>query len=129
MVRQQARIRIQQIESAENRKVGRREEREVRERIAEELTPRAFVRARYQRALLDLEQNWVWVESGSATKAENLLSMLRDTLGNLPARLLDTQTSPQTTMTLWLQDGADAPFALDADCEARFPGEGGRLPE
>ena len=127
VIRQQAEVRIQEVEASENRKVGRREEREIRERIAEELTPRAFVRARYQRALLDLEQNWIWVESGSAAKAENLLSMLRETLGSLPTRLLDTQTSPQTAMTLWLQDGAPAPFALDADCELRFPGEGGAV--
>lgn len=127
VVRQQAEARILQVEAAENRKVGRREAREIRERIAEELTPRAFVRARYQRALLDLEQNWVWVESGSAAKAENLLSMLRETLGSLPTRLLDTQTSPQTAMTFWLQEGTPAPFALDADCELRFPGEGGAV--
>lgn len=127
VIRQQAEVRIQQVEATENRKVGRREAREIRERIAEELTPRAFVRARYQRALLDLEQNWVWVESGSAAKAENLLSMLRETLGSLPTRLLDTQTSPQTAMTLWLQEGAPVPLALDADCELRFPGEGGAI--
>ncbi|SFN12093.1 recombination associated protein RdgC [Formivibrio citricus] len=127
VIRQQAEARILQIEAAENRKVGRREAREIRERIAEELTPRAFVRARHQRALLDLEQNWVWVESGSATKAENLLSLLRDTLGSLPTRLLDTQTSPQAAMTLWLQEGAPSPFSLDADCELRFPGEGGAV--
>lgn len=127
VVRQQAEQRIEQIECSENRKVGRREAKEIRERVAEELTPRAFVRARYQRALLDLENDWVWVESGSASKAENLLAVLRETLGSLPTRLLDTQTSPQTAMTLWLEEGAPAPFALDADCELRFPGEGGAV--
>lgn len=127
VVRQQADERIRKIEAEEGRKVGRRELREIRDRIAEELTPRAFVKSSHQRALLDLEHGWVWVEGGSGSKAENLLSLLRETLGNLPTRLVDTQTSPQAAMTLWLQEGAPSPFTLDADCELRFPGEGGAV--
>lgn len=127
VVRQQADERIQKIEAEEGRKVGRRETREIRERVAEELTPRAFVKSHAQRALIDLECGWVWVEGSSASKAENLLSLLREALGSLPTRLVDTQTSPQSAMTLWLEEGTPASFELDADCELRFPGDGGAV--
>lgn len=127
VVKQQADERIQKIESEENRRVGRREIREIRERIAEELIPRAFAKSRVQRALIDLQNGWVWVEGGSASKTENLLSVLREALGSLPTHLIDTQTSPQTAMTVWLQEGAPEPFSLDADCELRFPGDDGAV--
>ncbi|MBS1154811.1 MAG: recombination-associated protein RdgC [Proteobacteria bacterium] len=127
VVNQQADNRIQKIEADENRRVGRREIREIREHIAEELIPRAFAKSRSQRALIDLENGWIWVEGGSASKTENLLSVLREALGSLPTQLIDTQTSPQTAMTLWLQEGAAEPFTLDADCELRFPGDDGAV--
>lgn len=127
VIRQQADERISLIEAEEGRKVGRRETREIRERIAEELIPRAFVKSSTQRALIDLAQGWVWIEGSSATKAENLLSLLREVLGSLPARRVDTQTSPQTAMTDWLNEGAPESFELDTDCELRFPGEGGAI--
>lgn len=127
VVREQADERIKKIEAEENRRVGRREVKEIRERVAEELIPRAFVKSRIQRAVIDLEQGWLWVEGSSAGKAELLLSHLRDTVGTLPTRLIDTQTSPQMAMTVWLQEGAPEPFSLDTDCELRFPGDGGAV--
>lgn len=127
VIRQEADTRVKQIESEEKRKVGRREERELRERIAEELLPRALPRTRYQRAIIDLRDGFVFVEASSSSKAENLLSVLRETMGSLPTRLLNTKTSPQTAMTLWLEHGAPEGFALDCDCELRFPGEGGAV--
>lgn len=127
VVRQQADERIARIEAEEGRKVGKRETREIRENITQELLPRAFVKNSRQRALIDLENNWVWVEAGSASKAENLLSVLRETIGSLPTRLPDTQTTPQTAMTHWLESEPPAEFALDTDCELRFPGDGGAV--
>lgn len=127
VVRQQAEERIAQIEAEENRKMGRREAKELKEQITMELLPRAFIKSRRQRAVIDLEQNLVLVESGSAAKAENLLSVLREAIGNLPTRLIQTQMTPQTAMTVWLESGAPTPFALDADCELKFPGDGGAV--
>ncbi len=127
VVKQQAEERIAQIEAEENRKIGRREAKEMREQITMELLPRAFVKTGRQRALIDLQQNLIIVESGSAAKAENLLSILRETIGSLPSRLIQTQVTPQTAMTNWLESGAPAPFALDADCELKFPGDGGAV--
>lgn len=127
VVKQEAEERIAQIEAQENRKVGRREAKEMREQITMELLPRAFVKSRRQRAIIDLVQNVVIVESGSAAKAENLLSVLREAIGSLPSRLIQTQVTPQTAMTNWLESGAPSPFGLDADCELRFPGDGGAV--
>lgn len=127
VIRQEADKRVKQIEAEESRKVGRREMREIRERVAEELTPRALVRSRFQRAIIDLHDGFVHVEAGSSSKAENLLAVLRETLGSLPTRLIDTKTSPQAAMTAWLGDEAPDDFSLDSDAELKFPGAGGAV--
>jgi recombination associated protein RdgC len=119
--------RVQQIEAAESRKVGRKEQREMKDRIVEELTPRAFTRSRIQRALLDLETGLVLVDAASAAKAEFLLSTLRETLGSLPTRLIDTETSPCAAMTEWLNTETPDAFALGQDAELKTPGDEGSI--
>ncbi|UXY13890.1 recombination-associated protein RdgC [Chitiniphilus purpureus] len=127
VVRQLADERVAEIEAEENRKVGRKETKEIRERITQELLPKAFVRSRVQRALIDLQAGLVLVDSGAAARAELLLSALREALGSLPTRLLDTQTTPQTAMTLWLESADAGAFDLGQDAELRAPGDGGAV--
>ncbi|WP_157669574.1 recombination-associated protein RdgC [Chitinibacter sp. GC72] len=119
--------RVQQIEAAESRKVGRKEQRELKDRIIEELTPRAFTRSRVQRALLDLENYLVIVDAASAAKAEYLLSTLRETLGSLPTRLIDTEISPAAAMTDWLTTETPDALSLGQDAELKTPGDEGSI--
>ena len=127
VIKQVTESRVSEIEARENRKVGKREIKELRERIVDELLPRAFTRARTQRAIIDLQQGLVLVESASASKAEQLLSLLRESLGSLPTRLLQTQTTPQTAMTLWLESADAGVFDLGQDVELKYPGDDGAI--
>ncbi|GHD63600.1 recombination-associated protein RdgC [Jeongeupia chitinilytica] len=127
VVKEETEERIARIEAEENRKVGRKEAKELRERVAEELLPKAFSRSRSQRALIDLRLGLVLVESASATKAEQLLSTLRETLGSLPTRLVNTQVTPETAMTLWLESADADEFDLGQDTELRAPGDDGAI--
>ncbi|WP_047396510.1 recombination-associated protein RdgC [Chitinibacter sp. ZOR0017] len=119
--------RVEQIESAENRKCGRKEQRELKDRIVEELTPRAFTRSRVRRALLDLENGLVIVDSASAANAEFLLSTLRETLGSLPTRLVETEISPAVAMTDWLYGAIPDEFSLGQAAELKAPGDEGAI--
>ncbi|MBV8659581.1 MAG: recombination-associated protein RdgC [Burkholderiales bacterium] len=125
VVKEAAEERIADIEAKELRKVGKKETKEIRERIAEELLPRAFSRSRVLRALIDLEGGWVWVDSPTPAKAELLVQFLRETLGSLPTKLPQTQLDPVTAMSTWLEHDAPSNFTLDADCVLKAPGEGG----
>ncbi|TJZ65013.1 recombination-associated protein RdgC [Chitiniphilus eburneus] len=127
VVKQEAEYRIAQIEAEEHRKVGRKEAKELRERVADELLPKAFTRSRVQRAIIDLQAGLVIVDAAAASKAEQLLSALREVLGSLPARLIDTQTTPQTAMTLWLESADAGDFDLGQDTELRAPGDDGAI--
>ncbi|WP_288842442.1 recombination-associated protein RdgC [uncultured Deefgea sp.] len=119
--------RVLHIEQEENRKVGRKEQREMKERITDELLPRAFTRSRTNRALLDLANGLVIVDAASAAKAEYLLSTLRETLGSLPTRLIDTEISPAMAMTDWLASEPPQAFTIGQDAELKVPGDEGSI--
>ncbi|XZG71461.1 recombination-associated protein RdgC [Chitinibacteraceae bacterium HSL-7] len=126
-VKQQLEERIKQIEAAEHRKVGRKEAKELKERVVEEMLPRAFTRARVERALIDLDQHLVIVDNATAARAERVLSAIRDALGSLPARLIQTHTSPRVAMTNWVQAADAGEFDLGQDAELKMPGDDGAV--
>lgn len=125
VVKEMAEERIADIEAKELRRIGKKEAKEIRERVAEELLPRAFSRSRVLRALIDFEAGWVWVDSSAPAKAELLVQFLRETLGSMPTKLPQTQLDPVTAMSTWLEHNAPGNFTLDADCVLKAPGEGG----
>ena len=98
--------------------VGRRQMRDLRIRVTEELRARALTRRRMTRAWIDPENGWFIVDAAGAARAEELVDALRDTLGSLSVQFLDTTKSPQQSMSSWLMLG-DAPmrFGIDQDLE------------
>lgn len=121
-------IKINQIEEQEFRKVSRKEKQALKEQITDDLLPRAFTRSTRLSALIDQQRHWLMVDSATSSKAENLLSSLRDASPAFPAALVHTNLSAQSAMTDWLIHG-DAPggFTLDSDCELRAAGENGAV--
>ena len=124
VVNQMAKDRAAQIGEQEARPVGRRELRELKERITDELLPRALVRRRTTWAWIDPVHGWLAVDAAAKTKAEELLGHLIKSVDELPARLLKTHLSAGAAMTAWLEAGeAPAGFTLDRDLELRAPGD------
>ncbi len=124
IVNQFAKDRAADISAQEGRPVGRKELRELKERITDELLPRAFVRRRITWAWIDPVHGWLVVDAAAKTKAEELLGHLIKSVDELPARLVKTQMSPGAAMTTWLSEGeAPAGFTLDRDLELRAPGD------
>jgi recombination associated protein RdgC len=125
VVNQFARDRAREIEEAEGRRVGRKEQREIRERITEELLPRAFTRRRATWAWIDPVNRWLVVDAAAQGKAEEVLELLRKSLDTFPAKPLQTEASPLGSMTAWVADNeAPAGFTLDQDLELRAVDEG-----
>lgn len=117
---------VAQIEAAELRKVGRKEKQALKEQVTDDLLPRAFTRSSRLTAYLDGARGWLMVDTGTASRAEGLMSQLREALPPFPAALPRTQLAPHSVMTDWLAAGEAADgFELDADCELKDPGENG----
>ncbi|QNM94928.1 recombination-associated protein RdgC [Chitinimonas koreensis] len=125
VVKEAADKRAAEIEAKELRKLGKKELKEIRERIAEELLPRAFSRSRVLRAVIDPVGGWIWIDSSAPAKAEQLVQFLRETLGSLPTKRAETQLDPVTAMSTWLEHGAPPGYSLDDRVRLNVPGTGG----
>ncbi|MFI0474653.1 recombination-associated protein RdgC [Halomonas sp. HMF6819] len=101
--------RVGDIEAAEARKVTRKEKTALKEQITEELMPRAFVRSQKIDVWWDTERQLIGVNTSSRTRAEEVLDLLRETLGSLKVTPLTTQTLPVRAMTSWLGDAGTRP--------------------
>jgi recombination associated protein RdgC len=118
IIRQVAAERAKELEQQQGYPVGRRQMRELKERVTEELRARALTRRRTTRAWIDPNNFWFIVDAAGGARADEVTETLRDTLGSLPVQLLDVERSPQTSMASWMLLG-DAPmrFAIDQDLE------------
>ena len=116
--------RVEKIESRENRKVGGRERRELREELEFELLPKAFTKQTHIDAWIDSINNWLIINTSSAPRAESFAKLLRNTLGSLSIVLPETESSPMATMTQWLKkDKPPRPFDFGYECCFKSPDE------
>jgi recombination associated protein RdgC len=118
IVTQFAKDRAAELEEQQGYKLGRKQLRELKEQITEELLPRAFVRRRVTWAWIDPVNGWLVIDAATPLKAEELLERLNKTVDDLPARILHTELSPAAAMTDWLLAGeAPTGFSIDRDLE------------
>lgn len=116
--------RVADIEAQQGYKVGRKELKDLKEAITEELLPKAFVLQRITYAWLDTLNGRLIIDAASASKAEELLEFLNKTMDELPVKTLHTEISPVAAMTDWLaSDSAPLPFTIDRDLELSATGE------
>ncbi|HVF15793.1 MAG TPA: recombination-associated protein RdgC, partial [Steroidobacteraceae bacterium] len=118
IIKQVTTERATELEQQQGYPVGRRQLRELRERVTEELRARALTRRRVTRAWIDPKSKWFIVDAAGGSRADEFVETLRDTLGSLPITFLETERSPHSCMASWLMLG-DAPmrFVLDQDLE------------
>ena len=120
VIRQVAQERAAKIEAEQGRKVGRKELRDLREAVTQELLPRAFTRRRTTWAYVDPAAGWLVVDAGADAKADEFVESLLRAVGDLPLRALHSQISPTAAMTDWLAAGEPpAGFTVDDDLELR----------
>ncbi len=125
VIRQVAEERIREMEGTLGGPIGRKQKRDIRDRVTAELMPRALGRRRTTYAWMDTANGWLVINAAGAPKAEEFLETLRRTADDLPAARLETQTSPATSMTRWIMAGeVEGPFGIDQDLELRAPDAG-----
>ena len=97
--------RIQEIQTGQGRRVQRKERLDIVDEVTQDLLPRAFTKSQYLEGLINDREGWVWVNTASAARAEDFLSLLREGLGNLQVTIPDTQKSPVVAMSQWVLNG------------------------
>lgn len=119
-IKQAVQERAKAIAVEQGHPVGRRQMRELKMRVTEELRGRALTRKRITRAWIDSLHGWLVVDASSESKAEELVETLRDTLGSLQVTRIETERAPSTAMTAWLLLGeAPGAFTVEDELELR----------
>ncbi len=118
VIRQIAQERADVLAQEQGFPVGRKQMRDLRHRVADELRARALTRRRVTRAWIDPIAGWFAVDASGLPRAEMVVDELRETLGSFAPLPIPTERSPQAAMASWLAHG-DAPqrFSIDDDLE------------
>ena len=126
VIRCEVNSRIQEIQTGQGRRIQRKERLDIVDEVTQDLMPRAFTKSQHLEALINDREGWVWVNTASAARAEELLSLLREGLGNLPVVIPDTQKSPGVVMSQWLLNGGlPEGLSLGGDVDLEDPQEEG----
>lgn len=126
VVRDALKEKVDEIETAQMRKVYKKERDQLKDEIVLSLLPRAFLRRSSTFAAIAPAQGLIIVDAASPKKAEDLLSTLREALGSLPVRPVTVKQAPSATLTDWLKARtAVNDFAVLDECELRDTREDG----
>lgn len=112
------------IQTEDGRGVGRKERQNLKEEITFELLPRAFTRSSLQFAYISVSEGLLVVNAASASRAEELVSYLRESIGSVPVIPFTANNTPQHMMTEWVKTAQlPAGFELGHECELRDPSD------
>lgn len=101
---------VARIEKEEDRKVFSKERRDIKEKLVIKLLPQAFIDRKTVHALLS--PPYLMVDTSSAKIAEAVLSMLRERLGSLGVRPVNTKINPVASFTHWAINADDVPWGF-----------------
>lgn len=128
VVKEQLAEKVEQIEHEQGRALKKKEKEALKEELMHTLLPRAFSRTSQTFAWLSPANNLLVVDAPSAKKAEDLLALLRKSIGSLPVVPLALKNPPEITMTEWLREGnLPASFTLEDESELRSAMEKGGI--
>lgn len=124
VINQVTKARATELEEQQGFKPGRKQIKELKEQVTDELLPRAFSISRATRVWIDPDNGWLVVDAASASKADEVLKLLIKSIDKLPLEALHVTQSPVAAMTQWLAgDTAPTGFTVDQDTELRAAGE------
>lgn len=112
VINEQLAEKVEQIEQAEARPVGRKERQQLKEELVLTLLPQAFTRSRTTYAYIDRTNRWLVVDAASTNRAEELVTLLRQSVEGFSARLPQTNESPRVIMSQWLR-GENIPSGFE----------------
>lgn len=119
VVNREVKKRADLLEMQQGFRPGRKQLRELKEIVTDELLPRAFPVRTDTRVWIDTENRWLAIDTTSAGKADEIRSLLFKTF-DIGLEHIQLNEAPVAAMTSWLA-GGEAPggFTVDQDVELR----------
>lgn len=114
----------ERIEKETGRKPGKKESKELKDEAKLDLLPMAFTKQGSMWIWIDTTSRLLVLDTGSQGRADEVVTLLVESLPGLSVSLLDTQTSPQAAMAHWLKE-QEPPvgFTVDRECELKSANE------
>jgi len=119
-----AKARAAELEEQQGFPPGKKAMKELKERVTDELLPRALSVPSETNVWIDPVNGWLVVDAGSPSKADDVIKFLLKAVDKMPLESLRVQRSPVAVMTGWLEsDEAPHDFTIDQDATLRATGE------
>lgn len=111
VINAQLKARALKLEQEQGFAPGRKQRRDLKDQVTDELRPKAFVTRRTVTGLL--AGGYLIVNASSGSAADEFCSTLNAALEGLPALCLDTKIAPDAAMASWLSSYSEpTPFGL-----------------
>ncbi|VVD74432.1 recombination associated protein [Pandoraea horticolens] len=119
VINQVTRAKAAALEEQQGFKPGRKQMRELKEQVTDELLPKAFDIRRDTRLWIDPVNRWLVIDAAATAKAHDVIALLLKTI-DIGIAQVQLNEAPVAVMTSWLA-GNDAPagFTVDQDVELR----------
>ncbi|WP_042036549.1 recombination-associated protein RdgC [Aeromonas popoffii] len=128
VIKEELAEKIEAIECEQGRALKKKEKEALKEELLHTLLPRAFSRTANTFAWINAADGLLMVDASSAKKADDVLALLRKSIGSLPVVPVALKNPPEITMTEWLSEGnLPAAFALEDEAELRSAMEHGGI--
>ncbi len=110
------------LEELQGFKPGRKQLRDMKEQVTDELLPRAFNVRRNTHVWINPAAGWLVIDSSSPAKADEVLALLNKSIEGVHFERLEVALSPTLAMTAWLAaDDVPAGFTVDQETELQSP--------
>lgn len=124
VVNQVAKARALELEAQQGFKPGRKQMKDLKEQVFDELLPRAFSITRDTRVWINPTGRWLVIDAAASAKADEVLGLLAKSVDPFPVEPLYVEVSPAAAMTGWLaSDEAPSNFTIDQDTELSAGGD------
>jgi recombination associated protein RdgC len=124
VINQVARAKAEELEESQGFPPGKKAMKELKERTADELLPRAFSIETHTLVWIDPVNGWLVVDAASQAVTDDVIKHLLKAVDRMPLESVRVKRAPIAVMTGWLEaDEAPPGFTVDQDADLRATGE------